>query len=289
MQGKSVVVTGGSSGIGLETAVGLARAGARVLVTARNAARGAEAVADIRARSGNSEVEQVLFDLGSIPAVRAGAAEILERLERIDVLVNNAGLVLTERQETPEGLEAQFAINHLGPFLLTRLLLERIQGSGRGRIVTVASTAHRAARKGLNFEDLQSRQDYKALRVYARCKLANILFTKELARRLAGSGTTANCLHPGTVATSYGKDGDTTGVLSWGTNVIKPFILSPEKGARTSIFLASSPEVEGITGTYFIRCKPRKTSPAAQDPEAARRLWQISEELVGLAGTSASA
>ncbi len=280
MTGKTVVITGGNSGIGLETAVALAQAGAKTVITARDRTRGEAAVADIRARSGRDDVDLVVFDLASIASIRAGAAAILARCERIDVLVNNAGLVLSDRRETEDGFEATFGVNHLGPFLLTELLLDRIKQSSPSRIVNVASTAHKGARKGLDFDDLQSSRAYRGMQVYSKSKLANIYFTTELARRLEGSGVTVNCLHPGTVATGYGRDGDSSGVLAFGLKLIKPFILSPAQGARTSIYLASSPDVAGVTGQYFVKYKARKPSAAARDDEAAQRLWKRSEELV---------
>ncbi len=288
MTGKTVVITGGSSGIGKQTALNLARAGARVVITARDAAKGQTAVSDLRAHGVSGEVELVVFDLGDLASVRSGAAEILAICDRIDVLVNNAGVVLSERRESADGFEATFAVNHLGPFLLTEALLDRMKESAPGRIVNVASTAHKGARHGLDFNDLQSTRRYRGMQAYSRSKLANIYFTTELARRLEGSSVTANCLHPGTVATGYGRDGDTNGVLAFGLKISAPFFLTPEKGARTSIFLASSPDVSGVSGKYFVKCKPRLPSKAAQDDRAAKRLWQISEELVGQAGADAS-
>src|ERR1700722_13265859 len=284
MSGKTVVVTGGNSGIGFETAAALASMGARVLVTARNADRGRAAVAAItQALQGDGQVQLVVFDLADLASVRRGAGEILEQAPRLDVLVNNAGLVLSERAETVDGYEATFATNHLGPFLLTNLLLERITGSAPARIVNVASTAHNAARQGIPFDDLQSEKRYRGMRVYGQSKLANILFTLELARRLEGTGVTANSLHPGTVRTGYGGGGDARGLLGFGIKIASPFFLSAAKGARTSVYLASSPEVEGVSGQYFVKCKPKQPRRWAQDAEAARRLWQFSEELVGLA------
>lgn len=280
MTGKTVVVTGANSGIGLETAVALARAGADTVIAARDADRGAAAVADARRRSGSERVELALFDLGDLASVRAGAAELLGRHDRIDVLVNNAGLVLSERRETADGLEATFAVNHLGPFLLTTLLLDRLRASAPSRVVNVASTAHNSARKGLDFDDLQSTKRYRGMQVYGASKLANILFTAELARRLEGSGVTANCCHPGTVATSYGRDGDTKGVLAFGLKLIKPFVLTPEQGAVTPVYLASSPEVANVSGRYFVKRRTREPSKAARDSAAAARLWEVSEELV---------
>lgn len=284
MQGKTVVVTGGNSGIGFETAAALASMGARVLITARNADKGRAAVASITQRlQGEGQVQLVVFDLADLASVRRGAAEILEQTPRLDVLVNNAGLVLTERAETVDGYEATFAINHLGPFLLTNLLLDRMTESAPSRIVNVASTAHNAARKGIPFDDLQSTHGYRGMRVYGQSKLANILFTLELSRRFGDKGITANSLHPGTVRTGYGGDGDTRGLLAFGIKIASPFFLSPAKGARTSVYLASSPEVDGVSGQYFVKCKPRSPRRWAQDSEAARQLWQVSEDLVGLA------
>jgi NAD(P)-dependent dehydrogenase (short-subunit alcohol dehydrogenase family) len=286
MQGKTVVVTGANSGIGFETAAALSEMGARVLVTARNADKGRSAVGRIAARADaagkGGSAQLVVFDLANLASVRRGAEEILQQAPRLDVLVNNAGLVLSERAETVDGLEATFATNHLGPFLLTGLLFDRIGASAPARIVNVASTAHSAARKGIPFDDLQSERRYRTMRVYGQSKLANILFTLELARRLDGTGVTANSLHPGTVRTGYGADGDAKGLLAFGIKISAPFFLSPAQGARTSIYLASSREVEGISGKYFAKCKEREPKRWARDPEAARRLWQVSEELVGL-------
>jgi NAD(P)-dependent dehydrogenase (short-subunit alcohol dehydrogenase family) len=284
MQGKTVVVSGGNSGIGFETAAALASMGACVLITARNADKGRAAVASITQRlQGEGQVQLVVFDLADLASVRRGAAEILEQTPRLDVLVNNAGLLLTERAETVDGYEATFAINHLGPFLLTNLLLDRMTESAPSRIVNVASTAHNAARKGIPFDDLQSTHGYRGMRVYGQSKLANILFMLELSRRFGDKGITANSLHPGTVRTGYGGDGDARGLLAFGIKIASPFFLSPAKGARTSVYLASSPEVDGVSGQYFVKCKPRSPQRWAQDSEAARQLWQVSEDLVGLA------
>ncbi len=288
MQGKTVVVTGANSGIGFETAAALASMGARVLVTARNADKGRAAVAAITQQlHGEGQVQLVVFDLADLSSVRRGAAEILEQAPRLDVLVNNAGLVLSERAETVDGFEATFATNHLGPFLLTNLLLERLQASSPSRVVNVASTAHTAARKGIPFDDLQSTKHYRGMRVYGQSKLANMLFTLELARREKGHGVTANSLHPGTVRTGYGAGGDARGFLAFGIKIASPFFLSPAKGARTSVYLASSPEVEGVSGEYFVKCTPRRPRQWALDSDAARQLWQVSEELVGLAAPRA--
>jgi NAD(P)-dependent dehydrogenase (short-subunit alcohol dehydrogenase family) len=273
-------VTGANSGIGKATATALAEAGARTVVTARNEERGRRAVDEIARTTGSDRVELAVFDLGDLASVRRVTAELLDRCDRIDVLVNNAGLVLTQRQTTPDGYEATFAVNHLGPFLLTRLLTDRLQASAPSRIVNVASIAHRFVRGGMGFDDLQSERRYRGMQVYGRSKLANVLFTHELARRLAGTGVTANSLHPGMVATGYARDGDAPGLLELGVRLARPLSLTPEQGARTSIYLAGSPEVEGVSGKYFVKCRPRTPAAAGRDDAAASRLWSVSEQLV---------
>ena len=280
MTGKTVVVTGANSGIGLETAVALARAGARVVMTARDPQKGAAALEDVKARAGSQSVELVVFDLGDLADVRKGAAKLLDLCPRLDVLVNNAGAVLSARRETVDGLEATFGVNHLGPFLLTELLLDRLRQSAPARIVNVASTAHKGAGRGLDFDDLQTTNRYTGMGAYSKSKLANIYFTTELARRLEGSGVTVNCLHPGTVVTGFGRDGDANAAFALGLKIIAPFIIDAEKGSRTSVYLASSPEVADVTGKYFVKCSVRTPSKAARDDGAAARLWQASEELV---------
>lgn len=282
MSGKTVIVTGGNSGIGLETAAELAGAGARVIITARDLKRGQAAVEQIKSRGISGSVELSVFDLGSLASVREGAADLLGRTDRIDVLVNNAGLMLTERSETKDGFETTFGVNHLGPFLLTALLLDRIRASAPARIVNVSSTAHQSARSGLDFDDLQSKGGYQGMSVYGRTKLANIYFTTELARRLAGTGVTANSLHPGTIRSGFGGDGDASGFFGWGIKVARPFMAGPVKGAETSVYLASSPEVAGVTGQFFTKSRPKTPSKAARDDDAAARLWDVSEQMVGL-------
>jgi len=271
MDGRTVVITGANSGVGKATAVALARAGADTVITARHEGRGRQAVADIRRDSGSEKVDLVVFDLADLASVRKGADQVLDRCGRIDVLVNNAGLVLSERTETVDGFEATFATNHLGPFLLTRLLTDRLVASSPSRVVNVASTAHRGARRGLDFDDLQSTRNYRGMQAYSRSKLA---------RQLSGTGVTANSLHPGTVASGFARDDDATGFLAFGVKVIEPFILTPAKGARTSVYLASSPEVANVTGQYFVKCRARAPSPAARDEAAGALLWSVSEELV---------
>ena len=283
MQGKVVLITGSNAGIGRATAMGLTAAGATVVASARDAEAGQTSVDEIRRRTGNVKVELLLGDLDSLAGVRQLAAEFLERWERLDVLINNAGVLLTERSETEDGYETTFAVNHLAPFLLTTLLLERLRESAPARIVNVASGAHAGA--SLDFDDLQNHRSYGAMRVYSRSKLANILFTRELARRLEGTGVTANCLHPGVVRSDLGADGDMGGLFRFGWRLIQPFLISPEKGAATSIYLASSPEVEEVSGEYFDKCRPSRSSSRSRDMDAAARLWRVSAELVELAGS----
>jgi NAD(P)-dependent dehydrogenase (short-subunit alcohol dehydrogenase family) len=280
MQGKVVAITGGNAGIGKEAAVGLAGAGATVVITSRNAERGRAALADVRERSGRAEVSVMDLDLASFASIRRFAADFLDQYERLDVLLNNAGLIMSKRTETKEGFETTFGVNHLGHFLLTQLLLDRLEANpGGARVVNVSSDAHKGARKGLDFDDLQSARRYAPFPVYCRSKLANIYFTRELARRF-DENVTVNALHPGFVRSEFGRGGDTGIVYSLGVRLGAPFAISPERGARTSVYLASSPEVEGVTGGYFYKCAPASISAPAQDDAAARRLWDVSEQLV---------
>jgi NAD(P)-dependent dehydrogenase (short-subunit alcohol dehydrogenase family) len=281
MEGRTAIVTGANTGIGLETAAALADKGARVVLTARDPAKGSGAVDEIRRRHPGADVNTMDLDLSRLDGARDFARAFADAHDRLDVLVNNAGLMLDHRSTTPDGFETTFQVNHLGPFLLTNLLLDLIRSSAPARIVNVASTAHRGSK--LNFDDLQSERSYRGMQVYGRTKLCNILFTRELARRLEGAGVTANSLHPGTVRTGFAIDGDTTGLFRLGVALARPFFKSPAQGARTSIYLASSPEVEGRTGLYWSRRKPSRPTAAAQDDETARHLWEVSEKLVGLA------
>ena len=276
----TVVITGGNAGIGKETAVGLAQQGADVIITSRDPDRGSAAVAEIRERAGGGTVDVMRLDLASFASIRTFASELLDRVERLDVLINNAGGVLGKRHETEDGFEATFGVNHLGHFLLTNLLLDRLRASAPARIVVVSSTAHKQARKGLDFDDLQAERKYRSFDAYSKSKLANIYFTRELARRLDSSGVTANALHPGFVASRFARDGDLGWLGNIGMPLIRPFAISQEAGARTSIYLASSPDVEGLTGHYFYKCAPVSPSKVAQDDEAAKRLWAVSEELI---------
>jgi NAD(P)-dependent dehydrogenase (short-subunit alcohol dehydrogenase family) len=275
MNGKVCVVTGATSGIGKAAATGLARMGARVVLVGRDRGRAEATAAQIGSVGALPIVD--IADLASMDQVRA-LAERLAALDRIDVLINNAGLVLGERRGTPDGFEQVFAVNHLAPFLLTNLLLPRLTASAPARVITVASDAHSAAR--LDLDDPNLERGWDSWRSYANSKLANILFTRELARRLHGSGVTANCAHPGVVRTGFGREARP--LLRLGVTLARPFLLSPERGADTIVYLASSPDVADETGGYYVRRQRREPSAAARDDAAARKLWQISEELTGL-------
>ena len=269
--GKHVVMTGATNGIGLAAAEELAMRGARLTIVARDQSK-AKALAN---RTG---ADVVLADLSSKTAVRRAADEILERHDRIDALINNAGVYLTTRQMTKDWIETTWAVNHLAPFLLTNLLLERLRAAAGARIVSTASAAHRRAR--LAFDRLQ---EQKGMTGYGTTKLCNILFTRELARRIAGTGVTANCLHPGFVATRFGDSSG--GAMRAGIAIAKRlFALSPEEGAKTMIHLASSPQVAGRSGGYYDRCAPAEPSRAAQSDLVARRLWELSAAITGIGG-----
>lgn len=279
MQGKIALVTGATSGIGRVTAQALVEKGAHVVFTTRDAGRGRETVEALRRVVPEARVDVIQTDLSEMRQVVAAAAEFKRRFSRLDVLVNNAGAVYTRRETTSEGLERTFATNHLAYFLLTRELLDVLRDGAPSRIVNVASDAHRRGR--MKFDDLQMERRYFHWAAYCQSKLANVLFTRELARRLEGSGVTANCLHPGVVATGFGKN--TPGAFKWVMTLANRFFITPEEGARTSIFLASAPEVAGKSGGYFQRCQEVTPSRAARDADAAARLWVASEELVARA------
>ena len=279
MQGKVVLLTGGNTGIGKATAIALAKLGAQVTITSRNPEKGEAALAEIRRASGNESVQCRRLDLASLAAVRGFAAEFTADHPRLDVLINNAGLMLSERSETVDGFETTFGVNHLGHFVLTQELLPLLKRSAPARIVVLASDAHRGALRGLNFDDLQSRRSYVGLPVYCRSKLANLLFTLELAERLRGSGVTVNAVHPGTVASEFGSADDTSGVFGFLMKLSRWAMISPEKGALTSVHVASAPEGAEVSGRYFVRCKQVRPSRAALDRGAALRLWEVSEQL----------
>ena len=275
MTGKICVVTGANAGIGKETAIGLAKLGATVVIVCRVAGRGENALREIKQKSGNDRVELMICDFSSQKSIRRFTDEFKRQYDRLDVLVNNAGVFLRQRSLTEDGIESTFAINHLGYFLVTNLLLDLMKKSTPSRIVNVASTAHKYGKLDVNA--WVSAREYSSFAAYANSKLANVLFTNELARRLEGTGVTANCLHPGAVASNLFR-----GLPGFLEALIRLVTISPERGARTSIYLASSLEVEGITGKYFARRRPEKSSEASYDLEAARRLWEVSEELTGI-------
>ena len=274
---RVAVVTGASSGIGLHTAIGLARAGMRVVMAGRDKARTAAAHRLMTERSGSDRVEIALADFSRLAEVRRLAAEILAEHDRLDVLVNNAGLFAPHYRLSADGFELTFAVNHLAPFLLTNLLLERLRASAPARIVTVASEAHR--RNRIDIGDLTRPPDWTMMRAYGRSKLCNILFTRELASRLDPDEVVATCLHPGMVATGIGQRG---GLAELGWRLAKPFMLSPEKGAETPIFLATVPDPKPFHGGYVIRKALAQPDPAALDSRIAGRLWDESARLVGL-------
>jgi NAD(P)-dependent dehydrogenase (short-subunit alcohol dehydrogenase family) len=278
MKGQTCVVTGASGGIGRETARALVGRGARVVLVCRDRAKGEAARAELGA--GGGEVDLELCDLSSQTEIRDLAGRLERGHPRLDVLVNNAGLILPARTTTADGLETTFATNHLGYFLLTTLLLDLLRASAPARVVNVASEAHRGA--ALDFDDLQAERSYSAWTAYGRSKLANVYFTYELAERLRGSGVTANCLHPGVVASGFGRG--EPGPMRWIVTLARPFMTNEAKGAATSIYLASSPEVEGVTGKYFVRQREKRSSAVSYDVAARRRLWEASEALTAPKG-----
>jgi NAD(P)-dependent dehydrogenase (short-subunit alcohol dehydrogenase family) len=272
LHGKTAIVTGASSGIGKVTARELAKAGAKVVMICRPGPKAEAARNEIAVSGGPDFVELVTADLSDQASIRACAEKFKTSHDRLDILVNNAGIFLSERQETVDGLERTFATNHLAYFLLTNLLLDTLNASAPSRIVCVASEAERWGK--IDFDDLQGRNRYSGIKAYSQSKLANILFTYELARRLKDTGVTANCLHPGTVRTGWGHE--SKGLFKFGMKLFAPFMISPEQGAKTSVYLASSPEVEGQTGQYYITCRPAKSAPASYDTDTAKKLWDVS-------------
>ena len=278
LAGRKVLVTGATGGIGRATAMGLATMGANLAITGRDRTRTEGAAREIRAVS-SGQVDLFVADLSSRSEVRRLADEVLQTYPRIDVLVNNVGGYWNTRHVTADGLERTFALNHLAPFLLTNLLLDRLKQGAPARVVTVASNAHATGQ--IDFDDLQGERSYSGSRAYNQSKLANILFTYELARRLQASAVTANALHPGVVSTSFGSE-DPGGVQRLFVPFMRPFMKAPSQGAATSIHLASAPDLEQVTGRYFANSKPKRSSKRSYDEAAAARLWQTSADLVGL-------
>ncbi len=275
---KTILVTGASSGIGKAAAQHLAKLGARVVIVCRNEQRGEPALRDIRRRSENSSVELLTADLGSQEQVRKLVRKFLQSHDRLDVLINNAGLYLSKRTVTDDGIETTFAVNHLAPFLLTNLLLDTLKVSSPSRVITVSSEAHR--RGTIDFEDLCMERRYNWIDAYARSKLANVLFTHELARRLEGTGVTTLALHPGVVATRIWNRNNNP--LNYLLRIFKLFYISPRKSAESIVRLATAPEFAAVTGKYFNRDREVRSSRASCDMELARRLWDVSEEMTGL-------
>jgi NAD(P)-dependent dehydrogenase (short-subunit alcohol dehydrogenase family) len=280
MTGRTVLVTGGSGGIGRATAVGLAVMGAHLAITGRDRGRAEDAAREIRA-AGAGQVDVFVADLSSQSEVRRLAGEVLQRLPRIDVLVNNVGGYWDTRHVTADGLERTFAVNHLAPFLLTSLLLGRLKQSTPARVVTVSSNVQALGR--IDFEDLQAERSYSGARAYSQSKLANVLFTYELARRLQGTSVTANALHPGVVRTALGAE-DPRAVQRLLMPVMRPFMKAPAQGAATSVYLASAPGLEQVTGRFFAGRKPRKSAKRSYDQAAAAQLWQVSADLAQVLG-----
>ena len=278
MAGRTVLVTGGTAGIGRTTALGLARMGAHLAIVGRDRGRTEGAAGEMRA-AGGGRVDVFVADLSCQSEVRRLADEVLQRLSRIDVLVNNVGGYWNTRHVTADGLERTFALNHLAPFLLTNLLLDRLKESPPARVVTVSSNAHAQGR--IDFDDLQGERSWSGARAYNQSKLANVLLTYELARRLPAASVTANALHPGVVRTSFGAE-DPAGVQRRLVPFMRPFMKTPAQGAATSILVASAPELEQVTGRYFANRRPKRSSKRSYDQAAAARLWQVSAELVGL-------
>jgi NAD(P)-dependent dehydrogenase (short-subunit alcohol dehydrogenase family) len=278
MQGKICLITGANSGIGKATAQGLAKMGATVVMVCRDRAKGEAAQAEIKAKSGNDSVHLLLADLASLQSVRQLAQDFKQRYSHLHVLINNAGVNVFKRQETVDGYELTFAVNYLAPFLLTNQLLDVLKASVPSRIVNVSSGAHQTAT--IDLADLQAKQHYGFMRVYGQSKLALIMFTYELARELQETGVTVNCLHPGFVATNIGQSGLNPALAAIAKLIISSMGISPEKGAATSIYLATSPDVEGVSGRYFVKSVPKRSAPITYDEVLQQQLWDKSEKLV---------
>ncbi len=278
MRGKVCMVTGATLGIGKATAEALAAMGATIIIVGRNAEKGQALADEIKQQTGNSSVVSMSADLSAQAAIRQLVQDFKGQYQQLHVLVNNAGGFFLNRAETVDKLEYTFAFNHLGYFLLTNLLLDVLKASAPARIVNVSSNAQNGAK--IHFDNLQLEHGYAGMKAYGQSKVANVMFTYELARRLAGTGVTANVLHPGVIRTGFGKNNGP--IYNFFYGLVSPFLKSPEQGAATSIYLASSPEVEGVTGKYFIDKKPVNSSQVSYDQDAAKRLWQVSAQLTGL-------
>ncbi len=279
MQGKICLITGANSGVGKATALGLAKLGATVVLVSRDRARGEQAQSEISEQSGNQHIDLMIADLSSQQSIRQLAEEFKQRYSHLHVLINNAGVFQLRKRMTVDGLDMVFAVNQLAPFLLTNLLLDVIKASAPARIVNVSSDSHEA--NYLKLDDLQSEKHYRPMRAYGQSKLALVLFTYELARRLEGTGVTANCLHPGFVSTNIAQRG-LPPIVRLLAKPIFLFGISPEEGAKTSLYLASSPEVEGVTGKYFVKSVPRQSALLTHDVSLQHKLWQVCEVMTGL-------
>jgi len=284
MQGKVVVITGSNTGIGVATAEALATMGATTVMACRNLQKAEAAATAVRAASGSDDVHVVSLDLADLLSVETCASEVLSRWDHLDVLVNNAGGIWSDRQVTAQGFEQTLGVNHIGPFFLTALLLDRLKGADAGRIVNLSSVGHHGAFAGMNWNDLQGEKRYSTFGAYSQSKLANLLFTCGLAKRLADTRVTANAVHPGPVRSGFGMDGDMTGIVGLGNRLIRPFEISATAGAATSVYLASSPEVQGKSGGYYVHSKPGHPSKQGRSDAAADRLWEVTENMITESG-----
>ena len=282
MKNKTVLITGANSGIGKATATALAIQGANIVMLCRNKEKAEAAKKEIIEKTKNNNIEIIIADVSNLNDVRRAAKEFLEKNTKLDVLINNAGLIFGKRENSVDGIEATFATNHLGHFLLTNLLLDTIKNTPKARIIHLSSVAHTIAKP--NWDDIENKKKYDFARVYAEAKLYTLMFSNELAKRLEGTGITSNAVHPGLVGSNFGATSK-----NWYEYVVKlvqPFLISNEKGAATSIYLASSPEVEKISGKYFSKKKTTSPSNASQNKESWKKLWDISEKMVGLGSHS---
>lgn len=280
MNGKVCIVTGSNSGIGKETALALAEMGATVVMAVRDAEKGENARTEILEQTGNTKTDLMICDLASLDSIRQFAKEFTQKYDRLDVLVNNAGCTIHKRQVTNDGFERTLAVNYLGPFLLTHELLPMLKSSAPSRVVNLTSGIHSSAR--VDFDDLQNERKYRAMNAYGAAKLMVVMYTYELARRLEGTGVSVNAVHPGFAATNLGSN---TGALRHRImfKMVRPLQISAKKGAETSVYVATSPELEGVTGKYFAKSEERPSSELSYDEEAQKRLWVVTEELLGLA------